>query len=66
MGSFLSSISALCLPIFGTYLCDDAPLITQLAGYSDDADMYDLKYRLPDIMVRLFFDLINLFINKIQ
>lgn len=36
IGSFLSSIAALCLPIFGTYLCNDIDMTT---GYTDAADM---------------------------
>merc|ERR1712130_417001 len=38
IGSFLSSIAALCLPIFGTYLCSEMGPVSALS-YSDSADM---------------------------
>jgi len=36
IGSFLASIAALCLPIFGTTIC---PIYSSPAGYSDGADL---------------------------
>jgi len=41
IGSFFASIAALCLPIFGTYLCVDT--INNSDGYYDSADMIETR-----------------------